>query len=109
MPRTRENALDIVGTRLRRKMILPGLVSIAFYRKRPTWAQIGLGLVFTIVVSGLIGYLQFYGTSRAWENAFVAIFGGVVLYAAILFYLVYFYIPKMEHVHAPPSRSAPPP
>ncbi len=90
-------------------MMLPGLVSIAFYRKRPTWAQITWGLLFTVVASGLIGYFQLYGTSRAWENALLAIFFGVLLYAGILFYLVYFYIPKMERVRAPPVRSAPPP
>lgn len=90
-------------------MMLPGLISIAFYRKRPTSAQISWGLLFTVVASGLIGYFQLYGTPRAWENALLAIFFGVLLYAGILFYLVYFYIPKMERVRATPVRSAPPP
>lgn len=82
--------------RLRRGMILPGLVSVAFYRRRPTTLQVALGLVFTIVVSGLLGYVQDYGTPRVWENTIVAIAGGVILYVAILAYLVYYYLPKRE-------------
>lgn len=83
-------------------MILPGLVSVAFYRRRPTVLQIVLGLIFTVVVSGLLGYVQDYGTSRVWENTFVAIAGGVILYIAILVYLVYYFLPKREQ-----GRSAP--
>ena len=81
-------------------MILPGLISVAFYRKRPSRWQIALGTGFTIVVSGLLGYLQDAGTSRVWENVALAIVGGVVLYAAILAYLVYVYLPKREAVAA---------
>jgi zinc transporter ZupT len=77
-------------------MILPGLVSVAFYRRRPSRLQIALGLAFTVALSGLIGYVQDYGTSRAWLNAALAIVGGVVLYVAILGYLVYVYFPKHE-------------
>ncbi len=88
-------------------MILPGLVSIAFYRRRPTTRQIALGVAFTVVVSGLLGYLQDYGTSRVWENTVVAIAGGVVLYVAILVYLVYYYLPKRARAHA--ETDAPPP
>ena len=92
-------------------MILPGLVSVAFYRRRPTTWQIVLGLVFTIVVSALLGYWQDYGTSRVWENTILAAVGGVVLYVAILAYLVYRYFPKQARAGTgsalPPS--APPP
>jgi len=75
-------------------MILPGLISAAFYRRRPSALQIGLGLAFTVVLSGLLGYVQDVGTSRVWENVIIAIIGGVVLYFAILAYLVYRYFPK---------------
>lgn len=75
-------------------MILPGLISAAFYRRRPTRLQNAGGLTFTVVLSGLLGYLQDAGTSRVWWNVALAILGGVVLYAAILAYLVYVHLPK---------------
>jgi len=84
-------------------MILPGLISAAFYRRRPSALQISLGLVFTVVLSGLLGYVQDVGTSRVWENVVVAIVGGVILYAAILAYLVYRYFPKKQKVEEPPT------
>ena len=77
-------------------MILPGLISAAFYRRRPSSVQIALGLVFTVVASALLGYFQDAGTSRVWDNTIVAAVGGVVLYVVILAYLVYVYFPKRE-------------
>jgi uncharacterized BrkB/YihY/UPF0761 family membrane protein len=88
-------------------MIIPGLVSIAFYRRRPSPLQIVLGLLFTIVVSGLLGYWQDYGTPRVWENTILAIVGGVVLYVAILVYLLYRYFPRHSGAKAP--ATVPPP
>lgn len=89
------------------RVILPGLVSVAFYRRRPTAVQTSLGLVFTIGLSGALGYIQDAGTSRVWENVAVAIVGGVVLYVAILAYLVYVYLPKREKRTAtPPGPSS---
>jgi hypothetical protein len=90
-------------------MILPGLISAAFYRRRPTAVQISLGLAFTVVLSGLLGYIQDVGTSRVWENVALAIVGGVILYVAILAYLVYRYFPKRAMKEEPqaPSPSAP--
>ncbi len=88
-------------------MILPGLISVAFYRRRPTSLQIALGLVFTIALSGLIGYVQDYGTSRVWENTILAVVGGLILYVAILVYLVYYYLPKHELARA--TRNVAPP
>ena len=92
-------------------MILPGLVSIAFYRRRPSALQIALGLLFTVAVSGLLGYVQDAGTSRVWENVALAIVGGVVLYVVILLVLVYWYLPRREKAREPPSPapSTPPP
>ncbi len=92
-------------------MILPGLISVAFYRRRPSAIQIGLGLAFTVVVSGLLGYVQDVGTSRVWENVVLAIVGGVILYVVILLYLVYRYLPKRALAHESPSpvSSMPPP
>jgi hypothetical protein len=92
-------------------MILPGLISVAFYRRRPSTLQIGLGVVFTVALSGLLGYIQDVGTSRVWENVALAIVGGVILYVAILAYLLYRYFPKRAKALEPstPSPSAPPP
>ena len=91
-------------------MILPGLISIAFYRRRPSTLQIGLGLAFTVALSGLLGYVQDAGTSRVWENVALAIVGGVILYGVILGYLLYRYFPKRTKATEPPaaSSSAPP-
>jgi uncharacterized BrkB/YihY/UPF0761 family membrane protein len=92
-------------------MIVPGLISVAFYRRRPTAVQFVLSLAFTIVVSGLLGYWQDYGTSRVWENTILAIVGGVVLYLAILAFLLYYYLPRHPGSNAPTSvpTSVPPP
>jgi hypothetical protein len=83
-------------------MFAPGLISAVFYRRRPTRLQIVLGVAFTVAVSGLLGYLQDAGTSRVWENVALAIIGGIVLYVAILAYLLYVYFPKRERLAAKP-------
>jgi hypothetical protein len=68
-------------------MILPGLISLAFYKRRPSGFQIALGLAATIALSALLGYLQLVGSPGVWENVALAVVGGVVLYLAILAYL----------------------
>ncbi|MCI4324481.1 MAG: hypothetical protein L3K00_01140 [Thermoplasmata archaeon] len=70
-----------------------------------------LGVAFTVAVSALLGYIQDVGTSRVWENVVLAIIGGVILYVAILAYLVYVYFPKREKLAPPadPPRSTPAP
>jgi hypothetical protein len=92
-------------------MFAPGLIAAVLYRRRPTRLQIALGVAFTVLVSGLLGYIQDAGTSRVWENVALAIIGGVILYVAILAYLVYVYFPKRERLAAtspsPPSASPP--
>ncbi|MCI4336566.1 MAG: hypothetical protein L3K18_05030 [Thermoplasmata archaeon] len=82
-------------------MFAPGLVAAVFYRRRPTRLQNALGIAFTVAVSGLLGYVQDAGTSRVWENVALAILLGVVLYAAILAYLLYVYFPKRERLAGP--------
>jgi hypothetical protein len=79
----------------------PGLISAVFYRRRPTRLQIALGVAFTVVVSGLLGYWQDVGTSRVWGNVALAIILGLVLYVAILAYLQYVYFPKRERLAVP--------
>ena len=82
-------------------MFAPGLIAAVLYRRRPTRLQIALGVAFTVAGSALLGYIQDAGTSRVWENVGLAIIGGVVLYFAILAYLVYSYFPKRERLSAP--------
>jgi len=78
----------------------PGLISAVFYRRRPTNLQTALGAAFTVVLSGLLGYIQDAGTSRVWENVALAIGLGVILYVAILAYLLYVHFPKREMLAA---------
>ena len=63
------------------------------------------------VRAGLLGYAQDYGTPRVWENTAIAIIGGVILYVAILAYLVYLYFPKHAVARTPSTLppSIPPP
>lgn len=77
-------------------MFAPGLIAAVLYRRRPTRLQIALGIAFTVVVSGLLGYIQDVGTSGVWENVVLAIVLGLILYLAILAYLFYVYFPKRE-------------
>lgn len=90
-------------------MILPGVISAVFYRRRPTALQIALGVIFTVVLSGLLGYIQDIGTSRVWENVALAIVGGVILYVAILAYLIYWYFPKRAKAEGQPAPAPSPP
>jgi uncharacterized membrane protein YeaQ/YmgE (transglycosylase-associated protein family) len=85
-------------------MILPGLISLAFYRRRPSIVQIILGLAATVVLSALLGYVSPGGPLGQTGSVIVAIIGGVILYFGILAYLYYRYQPR----HATPPVPAPP-
>jgi len=88
-------------------MILPGLISNAFYRKRPTPVQIGLGLIVTILLSAALGYVSPSGPLTQLGSVIVAIVGGVAIYLAILGYLIYVYQPKHAAVSAPNPPTTP--
>lgn len=88
-----------------RPVFIPGVISVAFYKRRPSRRQIALGLVATIVLSGLLGYIQDAGTSRVWLNVALAAVGGVVIYFAILAYLIYRYQPRHRQTTAPNPAS----
>lgn len=83
-------------------MFAPGLIAAVLYRRRPTRIQIALGVAFTVALSALLGYIQDVGTSRVWENVALAIVGGIILYVAILAYLLYVYFPKRERLAGAP-------
>ncbi|MGP8073584.1 MAG: hypothetical protein ACLP74_00965 [Thermoplasmata archaeon] len=85
-------------------MILPGLISLAFYRRSPSRLQIGLGLLATVVLSALLGYVSPGGPLGQWGSVVVAVIGGVVLYFAILAYLVY----RLRRKPLEPSAQTPP-
>jgi len=72
-------------------MILPGLVSLAFYRRKPTGLQVALGLALTIVLSGVLGYVSPPGPLTRVGSVLLAVVGGVALYFAILAYLRFRY------------------
>jgi hypothetical protein len=89
-------------------MILPGLVSVAFYRRRPSPVQIALGIVVTVVLSAIIGYVSPPGPlGSVAASVVVAIGGGLLLYVAILAYLLYVYQPgRRAAASAPPDPPA---
>ncbi len=89
-------------------MIAPGIISLAFYKRRPSRVQVILGLIATVVLSALLGYISPGGPLGQTGSVIVAVAGGVILYVGILAYLVYRYQPK--HVKPPkPASPAPAP
>jgi hypothetical protein len=95
----------IIALSTLRCMILPGLISLAFYKRRPSSAQIVLGLIATIALSAALGYISPGGPLGPWGSVLVAVIGGVLLYAGILAYLMYRYQPA----HSLSARPANPP
>ena len=88
-------------------MMLPGLISVAFYRRRPSWAQIVVGLVPTVVLSGLFGYVSPGGPLGRDGSVAVAIAGSVALYFGILWYLFTRYRAKAASTPTATERAAP--
>ncbi|MGD0250378.1 MAG: hypothetical protein ABSB97_05780 [Thermoplasmata archaeon] len=87
-------------------MILPGLVSLAFYKRKPTVTQVVLGLAATVLLSAVLGYISPGGPLGQEGSVIVAVIGGVILYFAILAYLYHRYRSR----HAQPSvLTSPPP
>ena len=85
-------------------MFAPGIISLAFYKRRPGRIQVILGLVATIVLSALLGYVSPGGPLGQIGSVVLAVVGGVILYVAILAYLIYRYQPR----HAKPQMPKPP-
>jgi uncharacterized membrane protein YeaQ/YmgE (transglycosylase-associated protein family) len=85
-------------------MFVPGIISLAFYKRRPSRIQVILGLLATIVLSALLGYISPGGPLGQLGSVILAVIGGVILYVAILAYLLYRYQPK----HAKPPMPTPP-
>jgi len=68
-------------------MMLPGLISLAFYRRWPSRLEIALGLVSTVGLCALLGYYSPAGSLGRDGSILLAVVGGVLLYSAILGYL----------------------
>jgi uncharacterized membrane protein YeaQ/YmgE (transglycosylase-associated protein family) len=75
-------------------MFAPGVISLAFYKRRPSLVQVILGLVATVVLSALLGYISPGGPLGQIGSVIVAVAGGVILYVAILAYIIYRYQPR---------------
>ncbi|MFZ3356311.1 MAG: hypothetical protein WA549_06080 [Thermoplasmata archaeon] len=86
-------------------MILPGLISLAFYKRRPGTVPIALGLSGTVLLSALLGYISPDGPLTRLGSIVIAMIGGVILYVTILAYLIYGDQPRHTN---PPAPSAPP-
>ncbi len=89
-------------------MFVPGIISLAFYKRRPSRVQVILGLVATVVLSALLGYISPGGPLGQVGSVIVAVIGGVILYVVILAVLLYWYQPR--HAKPPmPTQPAPAP
>ena len=84
-------------------MFVPGINSLAFYKRRPSRVQVVLGLVATIVLSALLGYISPGGPLGQLGTVILAVIGGVILYVVILAVLLYWYQPR----HAKPRTPTP--
>ena len=84
-------------------MFAPGIISLAFYKRKPSLVQVILGLVATIVLSALLGYISPGGPLGQVGSVIVAVVGGVILYVVILAVLLYWYQPR--HARPPMSTS----
>ena len=85
-------------------MFAPGIISLAFYKRRPSLVQVILGLVATVVLSALLGYVSPGGVLGQIGSVILAVVGGVILYVVILAVLIYWYQPR----HAKPPMQTPP-
>jgi tellurite resistance protein TehA-like permease len=89
-------------------MILPGLISFAFYKRRPSTIQVSLGLLATVALSAILGYFSPGGPLGRNGSIVVAIVGGVILYFGILAFLFYRFRHLQTESPKPTSPSVPP-
>jgi hypothetical protein len=85
-------------------MMFPGLISLVFYRRWPSRLQIVLGLVPTVLLCGVLGYVSPTGGIGRDGTIALAVVGGVLLYFAIL---AYFYV-RAQARRANPGPQVPP-
>ena len=88
--------------------MLPGLVSLAFYRRRPSRSQIALGAGITAAASAALGAILPTGSLTRWESILLAVVGGLALFSAILAWLWYVYLPMRAARSSARGPSVPP-
>jgi hypothetical protein len=86
-------------------MILPGLIPLVFYKRRPSTTQLILGLLATVALAAVLGYVSPGGPLGVWGSVIVAIVGAVILYVATFAYLYHRYYPT--HATMPPAAAPP--
>src|SRR2546422_1448971 len=86
-------------------MFVPGIISLAFYKRRPSRVQVILGLVATIVLSALLGYISPSGSLGQVGSVILAVGGGGILFFLIFAVLLSFVHPR----HPQPTARTPPP
>jgi hypothetical protein len=92
-------------------MMLPGLISFAFYKRSPRLGQAVLGLVITVVFSAVLGY-PFSGNPLSHGGPLLgpllAAVSGAILYLAVVAYFYYRYRRKLPKVPDGAPQVAPP-
>src|SRR5258708_33619696 len=89
-------------------MFVPGIISLAFYKRRPSRVQVILGLVATVVLSALLGYISPGGPLGQVGSVIVAVGGGGVLFV-VVFGVLLFLVPTKAAEEAIPAPPAPAP
>ena len=92
-------------------MMVPGLISLAFYKRSPTLGAVVLGFVSTAVLSGLLGY-PFPGNPLSHGGPVVGpiagAVSGVILYLGVVAYFYYRYHRKLPKASEGTPQAVPP-
>src|SRR2546425_11253468 len=75
-------------------MFVPGIISLAFYKRRPSRVQVILGLVATIGLSALLGYISPGGPLGQVGSILLAVRRGGVPYAVNFAVTLYRHQPR---------------
>src|SRR5256885_13189552 len=86
-------------------MFIPRIISLAFYKRRPSRVQVILGLIATIVLSALLGYISPSGSLGQVGSVILAVVGGDLLFVMVLVVSPYLFHPR----HGQRSTPVPPP
>src|SRR2546426_11272707 len=89
-------------------MFIPGIISLAFYKRRPSRVQVILGLVATIVLSALLGYISPSGSLGQVGSVILAVSWGGLLFLVILAVLPYWGKPRQSKPRLPTTSTPAP-
>jgi hypothetical protein len=79
-------------------MILPGLIPLVFYKRKPRTNQLAAGFSATVVLAALLGCVSLGGPLGVVGSIVVAIVGAIALYVGIMAWLYYRYYPKLANL-----------